>query len=136
MRLHDIAFYSITFFLFGVLLASLNLSFLIIIFTTVFLAALFLLMGYFWNSPDFFRFTALSLIIILGSFYYFWHDSRQIKSVNIIFDRKIVFSGVVIDYPERGSQQKLIIELQPPASGRILARLKSYPNFNTIRTKF
>ncbi|MEK7593248.1 MAG: ComEC/Rec2 family competence protein [Patescibacteria group bacterium] len=130
MRLHDIAFYSIAFFLFGVLLASLNLSFLIIIFTTVFLAALFLLMGYFWDSPDFFRFVALSLIIILGSFYYFWHNSRQIKSVNIIFDEKIIFSGIVIDYPERGNQQKLIIEFQPPLSGRILAKLKPYPSFD------
>lgn len=130
MPLYNIAFYCITFFLSGILLASLNLNFLIIIFATALLAILFSSISYFQNSPDFFRLAALSLIIILGSFYYFWHDSRQIKNVNIIFDKKIVFSGVVIDYPERGNQQKLIIELQSPVSGRILARLKPYPSFD------
>lgn len=130
MPLHNIAFYCITFFLLGILLASLNLNFLIIIFAAALLAVLFLLTGYFKNSSIFFEFAVLSLIIIFGSFYYFWHDSRQVKNVNIIFNRKIVFSGVVIDYPERGNQQKLAIELQSPLSGRILAKLKPYPSFN------
>ena len=134
MPLYNIVFYCIVFFLFGILLASLSLNFLIIIFIAVFLAVLFLLISYFLNSSPpaggFYRFAALSLIIILGSFYYFWHDSRQIKGVDIVFGEKTFFSGIIIDYPERGERQKLIIELQPPAKGRILAQLKPYPNFN------
>ena len=132
MAVYNAAFWAIAFFLIGVFFASLNLNFLIIAGIAVFSAILFLFL-YFSNSKtklSFLWLAGLSMVIILGSFYYFYWDSQQIKTINIIFNEKMSFSGVIIDYPERGSQQKLIIELQSPLNGRILSKLKPYPSFD------
>ncbi len=129
MRIYDIAFYIVVFFLIGILAASLKIDFIIIILVAVLVAAIFLFYGYFKEYKRFFWFAGLSLFVIIGSFYYFWDDyySRQI---NIVFDQKINFEGIVIKNPERGNQQKLVIEIQIPYSGRILTKLKNYPSFN------
>ncbi|MEK7549329.1 MAG: ComEC/Rec2 family competence protein [Patescibacteria group bacterium] len=132
MVIYNAAFWGIAFFLIGVFLASLKLSFFIIVGISVFLAILFLFL-YFSNSKtklSFLWLAGLSMVIILGSFYYFWQDNYQIKNINIVFNQKIEFKGAVIDYPQRGDFQKFTIQLQSPYSGRILVKLKSYPNFN------
>ena len=132
MPLYNIAFYAISFFLIGVFLVSLNLNFFIIIGVAVFSAILFLFL-YFLNNKAklyFLWFAGLSIIIILGGFYYLVQNSYQIKNVNIIFNQKFEFKGIVIDYPQRGDFQKFTIQLQFPYSGKILVKLKSYPSFN------
>lgn len=132
MRIHDIAFYSVAFFLVGVLTASLKIDFLLIVLIAVLTAAIFLFFAHFKSyeaKPRKIWLAGLSLLIIAGAFYYFWDDYRA-KNVNIVFDKKINFEGVVFKNPERGNQQKLTIELQPPYSGKILAKLKNYPSFN------
>lgn len=129
MRIHDISFYAAVFFIFGVLAASSKLNFLIIAAATVLITVLFLLFGYFRKSSRFFWLAGLSLFIIAGAFYYLWDSSRS-GDVNVVFDRKINFEGVVIKNPERGNQQKLTIELRPPYSARVLVKLKNYPSFN------
>ena len=81
MPVYNIAFYSILFFLIGVFLASLNLNFFIIIGVAVFFSILFLFL-YFLNNKAKFSFlwlAGLSIIIILGGFYYFAQNSYQIK---------------------------------------------------------
>ncbi len=132
MRIYDIVFYIAIFFLFGVLAASLKIDFLIIILVAVLVAAIFLFFSYFnvvTKQSRFFWLAGLSLFVIIGSLYYFW-DSYNAQKINIIFKQKINFEGIVIKNPEQGNQQKLIIELQSPYSGRILANLKNYPSFN------
>lgn len=123
MRIHDIAFYFISFFLVGVFIASFKLSFPIILLFAFLTATILLFFNLRWLM-------ILSLVIIIGAFYYNWHDARQIQILNIPFGEKIVFTGIVADYPERGDKQKLIINLQTPYSGKILANLQLYPSFN------
>ena len=132
MPLYNIAFYAISFFLIGVFLASLKLSFAIIILIS-FLAAVLFIFGYFISSAkrrEFLWLAAFSFIIIVGAFYYVLWSAIQIKNINIVFDEKIKFSGVVSDYPEKGSRQKLIVKLSPPHSGKILVNLQPYPSFD------
>lgn len=123
MRIHDIAFYFISFFLVGVFIASFKLSFPIILLFTFLIATILLFFNLRWL-------VILSLVIIIGAFYYNWHDARQIQVLNIPFGEKIIFSGIVADYPEKGDKQKLIIDLQAPYAGKILANLQPYPSFN------
>ena len=132
MPLYNIAFYAISFFLIGVFLASLKLSFAIIILIS-FLAAVLFIFGYFISSAkrrEFLWLAGFSFIIIVGAFYYVLWSAIQIKNINIVFDEKIKFSGVVSDYPEKGSRQKLIVKLSPPHSGKILVNLQPYPSFD------
>lgn len=130
MRIYDIAFYVAGFFILGVLSASFKLSFSIILAAAALMTVLFLFVGYFRKSMKSFWLAGLCLVIIPGAFYYFGRDDNQIKNLNLIFNRKINFEGVVIKNPERGNQQKLIIELRSPYSARILVKLKNYPSFN------
>lgn len=123
MRIHDIAFYSISFFLVGVFIASFKINFGIIFLLALLIATILLFFNLRWLA-------ILSLFIIIGFFYYGWYDARQTQTLNILFGEKTIFTGIIIGYPERGDRQKLIIELQKPYSGKILANLQSYPSFN------
>lgn len=130
MKIHDISFCAASFFIFGVLTASLKLSFLIIAVAAVLAAVLFLLFGYFGKSGRLFWLAGLSLFVIIGALYYFWWSDNQIKNLNLVFNQKINFEGVVVKNPERGNQQKLAVELRLPYSSRVLVKLKNYPSFN------
>ncbi|MBT9170974.1 MAG: ComE operon protein 3 [Actinobacteria bacterium] len=129
MRIYDISFYAAGFFILGVLAASLKLSFSIIAMAAALTAVLFLLSGYFGKSGRLFWLAGLSLFIIAGAFYYLWDNSRS-GDINIVFDEKINFEGVIVKNPERGNQQKLTVELRSPYLGRVLVKLKNYPSFN------
>ncbi|HDH31716.1 MAG TPA: ComEC family competence protein [Candidatus Wolfebacteria bacterium] len=137
MRIYDIAFYVVVFFLLGILAASLKIDFIIIVLAAVLVAAIFLFSTYFQSyevqprkiERKLFWFAGLSLFIIVGALYYFVDDYRS-RNINITFDQKISFEGIVTRNPARGNQQKLTIELQPPYSGRVLVKLKNYPSFN------
>jgi len=132
MRTHDVAFYSLFFFLAGILFASLNLNFLIIVFITVLLAALILTLHYFHPNPkiDFKKLSFLSLIIAIGALYYFWGSFQTQKNFSAPLDRKINFSSIVSGYPQRGTNQKIAVDLEAPYKGKILITLKPYPEFN------
>jgi len=132
MKLHESAFYFIFFFLLGVLLASLNLKFLAIAFITALTAVLFLFLNYFFKKPrvNFKWLSIFSLLMIVGSIYYFWNDFQLRKNFSVVFDKKINFTGVVLDYPQKGASQKITVNLQRPFSGKILITLRPYPQFN------
>jgi len=137
MKIYDVAFYCAGFFILGILFASLKLNFLTIVAAALLAAALFLFFGYFKKSRNGFSGSArlfwlagLSIIIIIGAFYYFAYDSYKIKNLNIVFDRKINFEGLVIKNPKHGNQQQLTINLKPPYSGNILVKLQPYPSFD------
>ncbi len=130
MRLYNLAFYFCIFFILGVLVAGLKFNLLLICLLTLLGGILFLFIGFIKNKKEFFWLAGLFLSIILGSFYYLIWDKAQNKSVNIIFNQNIVFNGLVIADPERGNQQKLVIELEPPYQGNVLVKEKAYPSFN------
>ncbi len=125
MRLHEIAFYAITFFLIGVFAASFNLNFSIIVLSAFLTAIIFLIF-----NNKLLWFAILSLFIIIGAFYYNLYSIKQIQNANIPFGKKTTFSGIVVDYPQRGNAQKLIIKLQAPYSGKILVVGQPYPSYN------
>ncbi len=130
MRIYDIAFYIAGFFILGVLGASSGLNFPIIIMATILMVAIFFIVGYLKKIPRTFWLAGLSLFIIIGAFYYFWWSNYQINNLKIVFNEKINFQGLVVKNPEQGNQQKLIVELQPPYSGKILIKLRPYPSFD------
>lgn len=139
MRLHEIAFYAITFFLIGVFVASFNLNFAIIVLSSFLTAIIFLFIQFLkYNSLlpidnkmlYFSILSFLSLFIIIGTFYYNSYDARQIQNINIPFGEKITFNGIVVDYPQKGNAQKLTVNIQPPYSGKILIIAKPYPSYN------
>ena len=135
MRIYDIAFYFASFFLIGVLLYSLELSFLIIVIIAA-LAAIFTLLLWYLNPLTLIGysraiwFTGLLFIIILGAWYVSFYASMQNQKINITFDKKISFSGVVVAYPDRGLTQNLVVRLQSPYAGSILVKLPPYPSFD------
>lgn len=130
MRIYDIAFYAAGFFILGVFGASAKLNFLVIIIAAFLIAVLFLLFGYLKETKILFWLAGLCLIIIIGAFYYLIWDNHQIKNINIIFDKKISFQGLVIQNPERGDSQQLIVKLSSPYSGNVLVRVQPYPSFD------
>ncbi len=129
MRIYDIAFCVAGFFILGVFVASLKLDFLIIVIAAILIAVLFLLFGYLRRLPTLFWLSALCLTIIIGAFYYFAWNNHQIKNINIVFDKKISFQGLIVQNPKRGDSQQLVIKLGEPYSGNILAGVQPYPSF-------
>ena len=108
MRIYDIAFYVVVFFLLGILAASLKIDFIIIVLAAVLVAAIFLFSTYFQSyevqprkiERKLFWFAGLSLFIIVGALYYFVDDYRS-RNINITFDQKISFEGIVTRNPAR-----------------------------------
>lgn len=134
MLLHDIAFFAILFFLFGVLFASFKISLPIIIFCSLLASVIILFSSVFGVFKSFpvlrARWIAgLLLIIIIGAFYYIQFDKSQIEEIKIIFDKKSVFEGVIVKYPKYGNNQDLIIKLNAPYSGRVLLKARPYPQY-------
>lgn len=148
MCLPDLVFYAITFFLSGVLLASAKLSLGFITFLVLLIACAIQLVlliprinfihknlctgqvgPEIKNRQTIKVLSFLILFAIAGAFYYSVFENYQLRNTNIVYDRKINFSGVVVDTLERGQNQRLVIELQKPYSGKILVKLKPYPEY-------
>ncbi|MEK7194049.1 MAG: ComEC/Rec2 family competence protein [Patescibacteria group bacterium] len=131
MPLYNVVFYAIIFFLTGVLVdGGLNTSILIIIGAAFLTAALFLFFGCFYKNKKFFLLAALSLFIIVGTFYYSWYEQYQFKNLNIPFNQETEFIGLVSAEPEKGASQKLVVDLEKQYRGRILIKTSPYPSFN------
>ncbi|MBI4993908.1 ComEC/Rec2 family competence protein [Candidatus Wolfebacteria bacterium] len=131
MKLHDAFFYFVSFFLIGVFIASFKINFFFIILGVFLFIAILLIFSFLKNKISLGAALAiLSLVIIFGALYYNIYDKQILIASNIPFKEKSVFNGIVIEYPQRGDNQKLIINIQPPYSGKILANLKPYPSFN------
>ncbi len=131
MRIHEIAFWFSSFFLFGVLLKSFDkISLSVLVFFVLAVSFIIFLFGYI-NKKRFLIFiSVLFLAVNLGGFYYYFWNSFQKSKINIPIGEKIIFSGIISEYPQKGDQQKLIIKLSEPFSGRILINLNRYPEFD------
>ncbi len=133
MPSYDIFFFSIVFFLVGVLAASFGIGFPIIAVATVLLAAIFLLAGFLKGKSFPKKWVILALLVIfilLGAGYYKWDDSK-FKDIKIDFSKEINFSGLVIDDPQYSfNTQTLTVELGENYRGKIQVKLMLYPQFH------
>ena len=136
MPIYDIAFYAAGFFILGVFGVSLGISLPIILFITALLAVLFLFIGFYKNSKKMFWLVGLSLVIIMGAFYFDFRDFNREENAKIVFNEKINFQGLVIKDPKRGEWQDLIIKLTTPYSGNISVKLPfSIISFNSFEAE-
>lgn len=123
MRLHDIFFYFASFFLIGVFLASFKINSAIALLLVFLISTIFLIYRLKW-------FAVLSFFILGGFFYCNSYDALQEQKINIPFSEKTSFSGIVVDYPQKGNAQKLTVALQEPYFGKIIITVKPYPSFD------
>lgn len=121
MKLRDIFFWATCFFLAGVLIASAANGFsqaipIAAISTLLFLSVLLLLS---LKKPALLSrvIAALGICMFLGAGYFFVFDYFQ-QDREIIFDRKIEFTGVIKEAEQRLSSQKLVIENIQITTGR------------------
>lgn len=121
MNIHDLAFWSCALFLLGVFLVSFTGQLLPIILA----AALFFLYLIFFQKNSF---GWLVLLVILAAIYYQVFDSLQSR-INIPFDEKKEFQGIIKKIDYTASRQEIILDLQPPYSGKIKLNSRPYPKF-------
>lgn len=123
MPIHDKAFWAISFFLVGVLLASFinnwEQKILVAVLAAFLVALVLFILERQWLA-------ILSLAIILGAGYYFIFDARQ-KDVSIAFGEKTVFSGLVTKVSYALEKQDLTVKLAEPYSGKIRITTNRYP---------
>ncbi len=135
MRIYDIAFYFASFFLAGVLLYSLSISLLIIALIAA-LAAIFIIAITYISRGTISRYSkalwlaGLSLMILLGALYVSLYVHLENQKINIVFNKKVSFSGIVVAYPDHGKTQNLVIDLKSPYAGKTLVKIPPYPSFD------
>jgi competence protein ComEC len=71
----------------------------------------------------------LFLFAIAGSFYYFQRENFQLNNLKIPFNQKTEFVGLISSEPEKGVNQKLIVNLKEPYRGGILIKTAPYPAY-------
>ncbi len=116
---HDAFFFSIIFFLTGVLLSSLGLKitviwiFLILVGSFAFTAAIL-------NIKKFALIAALSSFIIIGAFFATWNALNLEKQANLPFNKTLQISGIVVTNPKRTSVQQFKLKPENNNSGEIM----------------
>lgn len=123
MPLHNLAFWFCAFFLLGVFAISIFHNFLIILILN------FLVFGLLIFFRKYF-FSILSLFILVGAGYYQIFSVVQKSQTLIRFDEKIEFSGVVERVKKSSASQQLVLDLEPPFSGKVRVNAQRYPEFN------
>ncbi len=122
----DILFYGAISFLLGLVIAGLGISLYLIL-----LAPLFYFLKIIRQ-----RFNPKTLILVFflflfGIFYYRFYNTALGDSRNIVYNKKILFSGIVSSEPSLGEKfQKLEIELLPPLKGGVSVFASLSPEIN------
>lgn len=125
MRIYDAAFYVAAFFILGIASASLEINVWWMLFLTIILVALlctkFLTRRLLWFSTFF-------LFAFAGYFYFNLH--AVLHKEEIIFDKEIVFAGVVVKEPHSGLRdQELTLKLTRPYKGEVRVYTSAYPEY-------
>ena len=124
MVLHEKVFYSICFFLGGVLLGSIltdaghRVIFLLAVFALI-LAGLLL-----FNKK---RMAVFSVVLIIGGGYYFFYQSQQTSNFTAPLNQVISFEGKVEKYLIEEKSQRLDINLLSPYQGKVRLYASRYP---------
>ena len=132
MPSYDIFFFGSLFFLIGVFLASFGAGIWILVIAFITAVFFFLLVKLNFTSFErFFWLTGLLVFILVGAVYYTWDDMRFREGVNIPFDERQEFSGVVVSDPLlKSGSQEFKLKLNPPLGGNILIKTARYPEFS------
>jgi competence protein ComEC len=129
MPAYDIFFFGALFFLIGVLLASLQLKFWILVIAAVLFLG-FLIYGVLNKKKRFFWLGGLSFLVMAGSLYYAGYDLKYKENVNLVFNQKTSFVGAVVTNPKISSDvQEFVVEVKNPFRGRILIKTIIYPRY-------
>lgn len=123
------------FFLIGVLLASTKQAIigLFIVFAFILYSLVYWLLSRYgvvrrdFKSRFFIMLISLSLLLLVGSLYYTWHD-MQYRNAEIPSVEESVFSVIITSNPElRGATREAIATLDPPYNGKLLITFQRYP---------
>jgi len=130
MRPHDAFFWSIFFFLFGILLSSLGWRDKILLcLSSILCAGLLLAVFRKKQRRRWIIFSTLALFIIPGALYHTAYVIRH-ETIAIPYDKNIAFTGVVISNPARKERQEFKLKLLPPRKGNILVQTAMYPEYS------
>lgn len=130
MKKHNVFFWGAAFFLFGVFLASIGLSFLTSAILAALLAAVFCVSSLIINKKILIWFSALSLIAAVGSGYY-WVDDALFRDFDLPFGQKTTIRAVIVSDPSRGTNsQRFFAEAESPHRGRIEVYTQRFPEFS------
>lgn len=130
MRLHDIFFWSVFFFLLGIFLSSLEWkgSVLLFLLFIIFTAALFALIKkkqrQWWAT-----FSMLAFFCIPGALYQTAYTIEK-ENTRIPYNTHTSVQGIVSSNPERKERQEFKLKLLPPKKGNILVQTTSYPEYS------
>ena len=129
MHSYDIFFFSIVFFLIGILAASFGIGFPVISVFAALSAVIFLLWKVLKEQKSVIL-VFLVVFILIGAGYYKLDDSK-FKDNKIDFNKKINFSGLVTEDPQYSSNtQILTVKLDESYKGKIQVKLMLYPQFH------
>jgi len=129
MYSYDIFFFSIVFFLIGILAASFGIGFPVISVFAALSAVIFLLWKVLKEQKSVVL-VFLVVFILIGAGYYRWDDSK-FKDMKISFNKEISFDGLVVDDPQYSFNiQTLTIQLNEPSKGEIQVKLMLYPQYH------
>ena len=123
MKAYNVFFFSVLFFLLGVVIASLELSLLTLIIITLSLAFIFSLFKKLSSL------ILITLFILLGFFYLTWNNF-QYYNHSIIFNEPISFEGVVIDEPTKNLEKQTLILQLHDLEGRLIIKTSLYPQYH------
>ena len=123
MKAYNLFFFSILFFLLGIVIASLKLGLLTLIIITLSLAFIFSLFKKLSSL------ILITLFILLGFFYLTWNNF-QYYNHSIIFNEPISFEGVVIDEPTKNLEKQTLILQLHDLEGRLIIKTSLYPQYH------
>jgi len=123
VKAYNVFFFSVLFFLLGVVIASLELSLLTLIIITLSLAFIFSLFKKLSSL------ILITLFILLGFFYLTWNNF-QYYNHSIIFNEPISFEGVVIDEPTKNLEKQTLILQLHDLEGRLIIKTSLYPQYH------
>lgn len=128
MKAYDAAFYIAIFFILGVAAASFGLNIWLTSALSVFLIVfLYVFPDTLFNKS--LKLCSLVSIILLGFFYYYFYGS--VHKDNIVFDKNIIFKGIVYEEPNYGLEsQEINISLQNPYKGEVKVYSSVFPQFH------
>lgn len=125
MRLHDISFWFIAFFLIGVLSASFMVGWedqtLFAAVAAIFVAALIAIFSRY-------ELALISLTLFLGAGYYFFYDARA-GEVAIPFGEKMIVNGFIEKVSLGLEKQDMVLKLENPYRGKIKITTNRYPSW-------
>ncbi len=132
----NVLFFGALFFLIGVFLSSVgfNASIVLIVAAVEVVLLILWLLGeevtvarQRFTPRTFLWLSGLALLVLVGALYYTW-DNIRFQSARVPFVETTTFTGIIIDDPTpRGTAQEVVVELEPPYSGRVLLKVPRYP---------